>query len=254
MKSLSLHRICCFWTMLILLPSIGYTASDPAEAERLFAAGQYAEALQIWNKMANDGQSSAGLYYNMGLAESRLQHTARAMLGFERALRLRPLDRNIRNSISEERKGIAGATVPVEPFFLSSWYKGLVTLVRPAVWAMVGLMVLMLVVFAYIGRAPFLSRKYAFILAAAGGIILGFAGLSYHEIYRKDEAIIGETCALRPAPTDDSPVTRSLSAGEKVVITDQLGEWRRVRLVNLDEGWIPVGCQFPVQIGGSSQN
>ena len=254
MKSMSLHRIFCFWTMFILLPSIGYTASDPAEAERLFLAGQYEEALQIWNKMVVEGHSSAGLYYNMGLAESRLHHTARAMLGFERALRLRPLVQNIRNSISEERKGIAGATVPVEPFFLSTWYKGLVTLVRPAVWAMMGLIVLMIVVFAYIGRAAFLSRKYVLVLATAGGIILGLAGLSYHEIYRNDEAIIGETCALRPAPTEDSPVTRSLSAGEKVVITDQLGEWRRVRLVNLDEGWIPVGCQLPITVGGRSLN
>ena len=92
------------------------------------------------------------------------------------------------------------------------------------------------------------------VLATAGGIILGLAGLSYHEIYRNDEAIIGETCALRPAPTEDSPVTRSLSAGEKVVITDQLGEWRRVRLVNLDEGWIPVGCQLPITVGGRSLN
>lgn len=254
MKSLSIHRIFCFWIMFILLPSIGCASSDSAEAERLYAVGQYAEALQIWNKMVDEGQSSAGLYYNIGLAESRLQHTATAMLGFEQALRLRPLNQKIRNSIAEERKHIAEATVPVEPFFLSSWYKGLVTLVRPAVWAIVGLMGLLLAVFAFVGRTAFLSRKYALILATAGGIILLLACLSYREIYRSDEAIIAETCALRPAPTEDSPVTRSLSAGEKVVITDELGEWRRVRLVNLDEGWIHTGCQLPIRIGGKSLN
>ncbi|MEO6130579.1 MAG: SH3 domain-containing protein, partial [Saprospiraceae bacterium] len=59
---------------------------------------------------------------------------------------------------------------------------------------------------------------------------------------RIDEAIVMNICESRQAASAESPVSRILYPGEKVRITDQISGWKKVSLLNLDEGWMNVDC------------
>src|SRR5688572_4717958 len=123
----------------MLLSPLVYSAIESDQAKALYDQKEYDEALSIWYGMIESDKSSAGVFYNIGLAESQLSNTSKAMLGFEKALRLKPSNKAVQSAIAAERKKIQDATIPVEPFFLNEWYKSLVTFLRPGLWSFLGL-------------------------------------------------------------------------------------------------------------------
>jgi uncharacterized protein YgiM (DUF1202 family) len=84
---------------------------------------------------------------------------------------------------------------------------------------------------------------------SAAGLLLLLAFLSYSEMYRDNEAIIGQTCTFHQAPSEDSPGLSEIEPGEKVIIVDQIGDWKNVYLLNQDAGWVRSECLMLIQIG-----
>jgi hypothetical protein len=92
------------------------------------------------------------------------------------------------------------------------------------------------------------SRKIVYV-AGAGFLFLLLGVLSYQRSHRHDEAIIMSACDCRKAASAESPLTRTLSPGEKVLITDHISDWNNVSLLNLDACWIKTGCLKTIEIG-----
>jgi tetratricopeptide (TPR) repeat protein len=256
MKQVALFALHFFVVCLLLVVPLDVRAGGEEEkAVDFFKQGRFGDALGLWYSMTNDGSHTAGLYYNIGLAESQLKHTAEAMLAFEQAQRLAPGDEDVKSAIVDERKKIENATIPVDSFFLSSWYKSLVMCFRPGMWALIGLGCLGIGLFLLFRKDDVLlyrwhlrSRMWMYITAfGVAFIMLGF--LSYKELYRDDEAIVFERCAVHQAPADASPEVRTLGPGEKIVITDAIGEWYNVQMLNLDQGWIKANSIKPILAG-----
>lgn len=246
--------ILCLVTGTVLAGQSVNLADLKKKAEELYRQKQYEEALELWYSLETSGQIQAGLYYNIGIAESSLRHTDKAMLAFEKAIRLKPLDKKIIQALAEERKKIENGIIAVEPFFLEQWYAGLLSLLRPAGWAMTGLLLVLCIVWHWVasvtGRMPkpFFNRQVARVLSGAGIVCLILGALAYAHITRKDEAIVQTICDFRQAPSEESPKILTLHSGEKVMIKDQIGNWKFVQLLNLDEGWIKADCIQAIQI------
>ena len=246
-------RILCAVACMLVSPMV-YADQTEDQAETFFDKKEYDKALTIWYGMIESGKTSAGIFFNIGLAESQLHNTPKAMLGFEKALRLKPTNDAIQLAISEERKKIQDATIPVEPFFLNEWYKALVTCLRPGYWSFLGLCLIGMVILNLVSEnkktkteARHLHR-YQIPLIVLGALFVLTGWLSYREIYRENEAIIATSCEVRQAPASDSPETRTLYPGEKILMTDSIGEWYHVQLLNLDAGWIKKDCLIPILI------
>jgi pentatricopeptide repeat protein len=256
MKSIARTGIAWLLLMLCILPAGNAQAENSAqEAEAFFRQKQYKEALALWQKMISEGNTTAGVYYNTGLAESMLNNVPGALLAFEKGLRLHPGNALIKEAIKSERKKIENATIPVEPFFIREWYERLLALLRPGYWTFLGMGLLFagLVHFLLMmKRTPakaVVNRKWPVILSTAGLIAVLVGVLGYREIYRDNEAIVNVRCEIRQAPTADSPVMRAIAPGEKVTITDKIGDWYNVNLLNLDAGWIQKENLTPIRIG-----
>ncbi len=238
----------------MLMPALVFADQAGDQAKAFFDQKEDEKALSIWYEMVESGKSSAGLFYNIGLAESQLHNTPKAMLGYEKALRLKPMNRAIQSAIFDERKKIQLATIPVESFFLNQWYKAVVTFLRPGYWSFLGLGLMGLAIM----RLRRFSKKvktqerqihrYIIPLAVLGACFVMTGWLSYREIYRENEAIIAVTCEVRQAPASDSPEIRTLYPGEKITMTDSIAEWYHVQLLNLDAGWLKKDCLTPILI------
>ena len=226
---------------------------DDKTAATLFQNHQYAEALATWEKMVNN-RSNAGLYFNIGLAESKLNKSMEAIYAYEQALRLRPLNTKYQKALEQERKKIDNAVIPINPFFLERWYMGWITGFRPGVWALLGFICLISAIAFYLIQIKALPWQKEIpklinrITILVGLIFLVTAFLSFQHLYKKDEGILVQSCELRQASSAESPALRLLSAGEKVKIKDKLGEWNYVALVNLDYGWIKNDCIKAIKI------
>lgn len=244
-----------FLLICLNMPFGHQTLFSQSRADQYFEQGAYEEALSEWYEMVSSGNTSAGLYFNIGLAESALNHTGKAMLAFEQARRIKPGNSTIRKAIVDEREKIIDATIPVNPFFLKEWYRQIVMLFRPGVWAILGLVFLLLPVIRFVlfqqksvGNWR-ISLKKSRVLLAVGFLLLILAFLSHAELHRSNEAIMGTACAFHQAPTADSPEIREIGEGEKVVIADQIGDWMNIYLLNQDAGWVKRDCLLPVRIG-----
>lgn len=238
----------------MLVAPLLYADQPEDQAKEFFKLKEYDKALTIWYGMIESGKTSAGIFYNIGLAESQLHSTPKAMLAYEQALRLRPINEGIQSAITEERKKIQDATIPVEPFFLNQWYTALVTFLRPGYWSFLGLGLIGMVILNLVSEnkknkteARHLHR-YQIPLIMLGVLFVLTGGLSFREIYRENEAIIATSCEVRQAPASDSPEIRTLYPGEKITMTDSIGVWYHVQLLNLDAGWLKKDCLYPIVI------
>ena len=248
-KMLLLGSLCCCF---FLEDASAESIQEKAVAQ--FQEKQYAEALDIWYGIVQSGHPSAGVYYNIGVTESLLDNTPKAILAFEQALRLKPMSREINSALVETRKKIEQGAIPVSPFFLKQWYRYILSLLRPGYWALFGLTVLVVAVLVFLGRLyrltprRFISTQKRNVLVVIGIVLLFLAWLSYKQIYRTDEAIIEVMCEFKQAPSFESPLIRLLYPGEKVVITDEIGDWYNVNLLNLDAGWVQKEYLMPIRI------
>ena len=249
------HMATCSFCCFIFIGSV-LGENRAAEAADLFEHKNYKEALKIWYGAVQSGEVGAAVYYNIGLAESQLQNTPQAVLAFEKALRFKPMNKKINAALAEEQKKIGSSIIPVPPFFLVQWSKMVVSVFRPGVWSLLGLLMCLMLVIRFV---PLKNNKWYVRNGKQGAIrymlimaIISFslAYFSYKQIYRKGEYVVGTEAKFRQAPAEESPEIRSLPAGETVVLTDEIGDWCQVRLVNLDEGWVKRELLLPIVMDG----
>ncbi|HZV72062.1 MAG TPA: SH3 domain-containing protein [Saprospiraceae bacterium] len=224
-------------------------------AALLYSEGKYAEALVIWYDIVNSGNTDPNVFFNIGSAESMLHHLPESILAFEKATRLRPADKLIKEAIKKERAKMDNAVIPVSPFFLIEWYHQLLAILRPGGWVFTGFLFLAfslwqwLVSIHALRKFELIRRNRNWYFSAAGFLFVLMGLLAFHRIHKKDEAVVMLTCDSRQAASEESPVTRILNPGEKVRITDHIGDWNKVSLLNLDEGWIKKECIQTIVIG-----
>lgn len=72
-------------------------------ANRAFKAGEYEEAIEGYQQLADSGHASGHLYYNLGNAYFRANYLGRAILNYERALLLIPRDADLNFNLRHAR-------------------------------------------------------------------------------------------------------------------------------------------------------
>ncbi len=217
-------------------------------ADSLYRTGVYQQALTEYSHLVEDGYTDPDLLFNAGSAAAQTGDVATAIYYYEHANRYRPSDTQVKKAIRHERQKIENAVVPIESFFLKNWIFNLLTLLRPSLWAFAGLIVLFLGLIKWLQQIKIFSLNTFFnklpllFYIGLGIVILLIAVFSYRIIYRADEAILFSACDFRAAPTADSPLSRQLHPGEKVIIQDEVGDFFKVDLLNMDNGWIEKSC------------
>ncbi len=249
-----------FLAFYLMLCCMKLEASDPrnemnTKASQLYQEGKYDESLHLWYEIAKNGNTDPNLYFNIGSAEAIQNHVPESILAYEKALRLKPGDHEIIEAIKKERGKIENAVIPVSPFFLIEWYRMFLGLMRPGYWGLTGLLLLLTALVQWLKsiqaftKFDFIPGKNILIFLVSGILCIVFGFISFRQLHRSDEAIVLSVCDCRQAPSEESPLTRTLYAGEKVRITDHIAEWKRVSLLNLDEGWIKQDCIKAIEIG-----
>lgn len=235
--------------LLILFGCAGFSTaqfSDPqatlARARTATTNANHAEAIEAYESLSAEGLGSAGLYLNLGNAYLARGDTGRAVLAYERGLRLAPNDRALNRNRQLVRDSQRDAIVPFPEFFLLRWWDGIAGLLSFNTWAWTGLLLFWLA-----GAAFFLFRlrgmnSWAWL---AGGLLLiallgwAFANSRYQDRYRNDQAVLlSSSTQLRVAPGEDAPLESEVHAGLTLRILDQFGDWTKVELRDGRQGWL----------------
>lgn len=241
-------------------PATDSIAAAPAAtvemADSAYNADNFQLAATLYNEvMATEG-TSAKLYYNLGNTYYRLGQPGKAIIAYERALRLNPADDDARenlafvNSRITDRPGERGT-------FFGNALDSIATATRSNVWAVIALVCFVLTlagVLAYMLSSSVPLRKTGFFGGIASlivcGICLFFASRSASLASADNIAIVTAPSTILSTvprlPQDRNQEAMLLHEGTRVTIlnsvrstTDSVNPlWYDVEIDNAHRAWI----------------
>ncbi len=212
-----------------------------------YADGRWEEALGDWMQIASDGVESPQLYYNIGNAFFKADDKTRAILWYERALKLDPSYGDARFNLEFANSFVQDRIEVVPEFFLKAWARSFRYLLPSDVWAVLALVFFagflgMLLLFLLSGVPS--ARKAGFFTALAALILavccLASASRQRSDALKEDSAIVTRAVStVRSAPGSDvSKDLFVLHEGTKVKILDSVGDWKNIEISDGRRGWM----------------
>jgi tetratricopeptide (TPR) repeat protein len=220
------------------------------QANNSYFRGEHKAAIEGYRRLVQAGVRDADVQYNLATAHAQAGNYGRAVLHFERALRLRPGDEQAERGLETVQRILAGrraeasggsATTQTGPPLEE-------TLVRPLsedllAWALLGfdLLLFALLLAGRLLRSE--SARLALGIAApllAVGLLLSGAGLAVKTGALRDgepAVIVEGQAAVREAPHPRAPKRTQAHEGQRTRVLDRQEEFVRVQLSGR-EGWV----------------
>jgi uncharacterized protein YraI len=219
-----------------------------AEANALYGDERYDEAAGLYEEILAAGFSHADVHYNLGNAYYRAGHTGRAVLAYERALRLEPGHEDATANLEFVRETLADRQSRVGDGALAGFAHRIYGRVGSGVLVMLAsvshalLAIVLIVAILRGGFAPW-ALRLAIVLAI---VLVCAAGAAASKTYVARTIVEGVVLApevgVRTGPGDDFVLEFRLHEGTKVRLWEERAGWLRVSVSGTDlEGWLPDG-------------
>ncbi len=206
-----------------------------AEAHTAFAGRDYALAERHFIDVARLRPDHPSVWANVGTAAWLAADTARAVQGWQRALRLTPLDGELRDRLAlvravQDRGPARVQPIPVQlppVLVLLAWIGGWALLARRA-WS-----------------RRTIALRAACLVACAAALLVGAAWLDDVERARS-VAVVVRPEPLRALPVLGADPGPAPLTGEVAFIVQRQGAWVQVRLDGQRQGWIAAELLLPL--------
>ena len=244
-------------TVVILLLSLGSSMNIQAkDLDSLWTAGvqaytdgKFADASTAWTSIEESGQKSAKLYYNLGNAWFKQGNYPKAILNYERALRLDPSYSDARYNLEFTGNFVQDKIEPVPEFILKSVARKVCYVMSSNVWAVIFLVLLaaaLMMGLLFLLGSSVGKRRTGFycgivlLLLSAGA--LSFSAWQKSDSMKTDTAIVmSPVSSVKSSPSSGSSKDLFvIHEGTKVTILDEVGSWKNISLADGRQGWIPA--------------
>ncbi len=242
-------------TAVALLLSLGFSMNartqDPdslwTAGVQAYTDGKFADASAAWTAIEESGRKSAKLYYNLGNAWFKQGNYPKAVLNYERALRLDPSYSDARYNLEFMGSFVQDKIEPVPEFILKSVARKVCYAMDSNVWAVMFLVLL----------AAALMMGLLFLLGSSAGrrragfycgivLLLLSAGALSFSVWQKSDSVKTDTAIVMSpvSSVKSSPSSGSskdlfvIHEGTKVKILDEVGAWKNISLADGRQGWI----------------
>lgn len=252
-NSVSKFWLLSVWVLAIVLnfvpvfwdPALCYAGDIKSSfyaANSLYEQGDFDNAIRQYNSVLESGSESGNIYYNLGNCYFKKGELGRALLNYEKARRLIPLDKDLESNYEYACSLIkGGGAAPGRSLFVRIFndlfekftIDGL-TVLLSALY-----MLILIGVLAGLFLAPF--KKHALILVAFSGLffIAAFAGLTGKiALLDKEAIVIAGQADARFEPMDKATAYFTLYEGMKAELITSKDNWRKVKRQDNKSGWV----------------
>jgi tetratricopeptide (TPR) repeat protein len=232
-----------------LVCTLGFSQNEQLfeEATALYNQGEYTKAADNYLKILDNREHSAELYFNLGNTYYKLNKIAPSIYYYEKALLLKPNDRDIRNNLAYAQNMTLDAIEPLPQTTISKMYNQLTTYLSFDQWAYVAVGFMMLFVCCYIAfyyfkfssqkRIAFIS-SLVFLLFTIIAVMLAY--IQFSNFKSEQPAIVfSEEVGVKSEPNNRGQAIFTLHAGTKVNVLEQLNDWKKIAIADGTTGWIP---------------
>lgn len=245
-------RAAAFAFILLFIPAGGVFGSQPPalsaynEGNTRYEKGDYASARDAYLTSIENGARDAALYYNLGNAYVKLTNYGRAVLFYERALRVDGNDGDAEANLEYVRARLKDRieTPEVNPllklFFFYHYYFSLATQAI-VVLVLFSLAMLSSVFFVLARTESGKTRALVgivafFVMTALVGVSLS---LRYTTVYHNEYAVIlADEVIARSEPRENAAESFKIHEGTKVEVIRKTDTWCEVLLPNNLLGWV----------------
>jgi hypothetical protein len=192
------------------------------QAQAAYANGDFGAAADAFFEAARLEPNSANAWANAGTASWVAADTGRAVVGWQRALRLNPLDTETRDRLARVGADAGSARSAVWPLPR-----------RVAGWA-----ALTLWLFAWLQLARGRRRTLSYAALASALVLGAVSQLHGARLNDKSLAVVRDPIALRTLPALGAETGATPLTGEIVRVEERRGVWARISAGGGRDGWI----------------
>ena len=239
-----------FTLILLVFSLVNLYADEKSElwtkANDAYSMGQYETALNDYVEIEKNGYHSYRLYYNMGNAWYKTGNMGKAILYYEKALKLNPAGEDALNNLQIAKLQTLDKIDVLPEFIVSTWIKDIRNLMSSNGWGYtaVGLFAVVCILLLLFKFAPTTGgRKLSFVLACVVFLFFIFAVLFAFSLRAKakseDNAVVMVPVSnVKSAPNSTGNNLFILHEGSKVEILEEAGKWCRIEISDGRQGWL----------------
>ncbi|MCK7589329.1 tetratricopeptide repeat protein [Subsaxibacter sp. CAU 1640] len=216
------------------------------QGNKLYNDGNYEQAISKYEEILSNGKHSAELYFNLGNAHYKLDHIAPSIFYYEKALQLKPDDKEINGNIAFARNMTIDEVDTIPEVGFTKFVNNISKALAFESWAYlsIGLVILFVVLFLiYYFADGTIQKRMAFvaslIMVIFTGLALSFAFHNYDLAQQDQPAIVfAQESQVKSEPNLRSTESFKLHEGTKVQVLDTVNNWKKIKLADGKTGWI----------------
>jgi tetratricopeptide (TPR) repeat protein len=216
------------------------------QANKLYQQEQYQEAIKHYLEIINNGCESWQLYYNLGSAYYKTGEFGRAILNYERALKLNPKNEDILFNLQIANLSVVDKITTPPQFFISKWLLDLKSLwgIQTLSFMALGfyLITVLLIILKIFVRKRRAQRLLNVLLMP---ILILLIIVTFILIVRINEnntikyaIVLVDKVDVLSSPEEQGTELFSLHEGVKFRVDELQGEWAKIRLADGKVGWV----------------
>jgi tetratricopeptide (TPR) repeat protein len=216
------------------------------QANALYNDGNYTEALNKYTSILEQNEHSAELYFNIANAHYKLNNVAPSIYYYEKALLLKPNDKEILNNIAYARNMTIDAIEIVPEVGFSRLIKNATNTMVFDNWAKVSvvLVIFFVLLFLMYYFSQSTSKKRLAFITSVSSLILAFIALAFafnsYGLEQKNQPAIvfAQESQIKSEPNLRSTESFKLHEGTKVQVIDTVSNWKKIKLADGKTGWV----------------
>ena len=217
------------------------------EANDLYNDGKYAEAIDKYTTLLDSDKHSAELYFNLGNANYKLNNPGPSIYYYEKALQLKPGDKDIENNLAFAQNMTIDAIDKVPVVGFSRIANNIVNTFNTDVWAKIaigGVFLFVLLFLMYHFSYTTSKKRIAFVTSIVSLSVAFFAvamAFQKNSLNKKDNPAIvfAQESKVKSDPNTTSEEVFRLHEGTKVQVINTYDDWKEIQLSDNSTGWIP---------------
>lgn len=216
------------------------------QANTLYNEGEFEQAILKYQSILETKQHSAALYYNLANAHYKLNNIAPSIFYYEKALQLKPNDKEIVSNLAFAKKMTVDAIETVPKLGLSRFFNKLTNVFSFDSWAK--LTIVLMVVFVALFLIYYITdntvRKRLTFTTSFTFLFLSLfsLGLAFQKqaLDKKDNPaiIFAQKTEVKTEPNMSGSEAFVLHEGTKVQVLDTINNWKKIKLEDGKTGWI----------------
>lgn len=212
---------------------------------KAYMDGAYDKAVEEYSAILEGGEYSMELYYNLANAYFKMEKIGKAILYYNKALRIAPSQEDVLHNLAIAETRTKDKITAVPEFFLHRWMRVVRNSVSCNAWGALSLLFFALILtFAllFLLASRLGARKAGFYGALCSLLLFvattAFAISSRNDILTEDEAVVmSSAISVKSSPDRSATDLFVLHEGTKLRIVAEFDEWVEVVIADGKKGW-----------------